>query len=113
MDKQTFTNTITVNDENFGDEVLQSDTPVLVDFWAEWCGPCKVIGRTVEALAADYQDKLKVAKLNVDDSPETAGRFGIRSIPTLIVFKEGEARQAVIGVQSKGQLAELIETHLH
>ena len=113
MDKQTLTNTVTVNDENFGDEVLQSDTPVLVDFWAEWCGPCRVVGPTVEALATEYQGKVKVAKLNVDDSPATAGRFGIRSIPTLVVFNNGEVRQTVIGVQSKGQLAELIETHLH
>ncbi len=113
MEKQTFTNTITVNDENFDDEVLRSDIPVLVDFWAEWCGPCKVVGPTIEALASDYQGKVKVAKLNVDDNPEAAGRFGVRSIPTLIVFKDGEAQQAVVGVKPKGQLAELIEKVLH
>ena len=113
MEKQTFTNTITVNDENFDDEVLQSDIPVLVDFWAEWCGPCKVVGPTIEALAADYQGKVKVAKLNVDNNPDTAGRFGVRSIPTLIVFKDGVAQQAAIGVKPKGELAELIETYLH
>ena len=112
MEKQTFTNTITVNDENFDDEVLQSDIPVLVDFWAEWCGPCKVVGPTIEALAADYAGKVKVAKLNVDDNPQAAGRFGVRSIPTLIFFKDGEAQQAAIGVKPKGQLAELIETYL-
>ena len=113
MEKQTFTNPITVNDENFDDEVLRSDIPVLVDFWAEWCGPCKVVGPTVEALASDYQGKVKVAKLNVDDNPEAAGRFGVRSIPTLIVFKDGEAQQAAVGVKPKGQLAELIEKVLH
>jgi thioredoxin 1 len=113
MEKQTVTSTITVNDENFDDEVLRSDIPVLVDFWAEWCGPCKVVGPTVEALASDYQGKVKVAKLNVDDNPEAAGRFGVRSIPTLIVFKDGEAQQAAVGVKPKGQLAEMIDKVLH
>ncbi len=113
MEKQTFISTITVNDENFDDEVLRSNIPVLVDFWAEWCGPCKVVGPTVEALASDYQGKVKVAKLNVDDNPGAAGRFGVRSIPTLIVFKDGEAQQAAVGVKPKGQLAEMIEKVLH
>ncbi len=113
MEKQTFTGTIIVNDENFDDEVLRSDIPVLVDFWAEWCGPCKVVGPTIEALASDYQGKVKVAKLNVDDNPEAAGRFGVRSIPTLIVFKDGAAQEAAVGVRPKGQLAELIEKYLH
>jgi len=113
VEKQVVTSTITVNDENFDDEVLRSDIPVLVDFWAEWCGPCKVVGPTIEALASDYQGKVKVAKLNVDDNPEAAGRFGVRSIPTLIVFKDGEAQQAAVGVQPKGQLAELIEKYVH
>ncbi len=113
MEKQTVTSTIIVNDENFDDEVLRSDIPVLVDFWAEWCGPCKVVGPTIEALASDYQGKVKVAKLNVDDNPEAAGRFGVRSIPTLIVFKDGEAQQAAVDVKPKGQLAEMIEKVLH
>ncbi len=113
MDKHASTNTITVTDDNFDDQVIQSEIPVLVDFWAEWCGPCKVIGPTIDALAADYQGKIKVAKLNVDDSPKTAGRFGVRSIPTLIVFKDGEAQQAAIGVRPQGQLAELIEHYIH
>jgi len=113
MENETVTSTITVNDENFDDEVLRSDIPVLVDFWAEWCGPCKVVGPTIEALASDYQGKVKVAKLNVDDNPEAAGRFGVRSIPTMIVFKDGEAQQAAVGVKPKGQLAELIEKVLH
>ena len=113
MDKYTSTNTVTVTDDNFDDEVIQSEIPVLVDFWAEWCGPCKVIGPSLEALAADYNGKVKIAKLDVDDSPDTAGRFGVRSIPTLIMFKDGEAQQATIGIRPKGQLIELIETYLH
>ena len=113
MDKQSNTNTITVNDENFDEEVLQSDIPVLVDFWAEWCGPCKVVGPTIEALAADYHGKVKVAKLNIDDNPEATGRFGVRSIPTLIVFKDGKAQEAAVGVKPKGQLAELIDQYIH
>ncbi len=112
MEKQTFTGTIIVNDENFDDEVLQSDIPVLVDLWAEWCGPCKVIGSTIDALAVDYQGKVKVAKLNVDDNPQAAGRFGVHSIPTLIVFKDGAAQQAAIGVKPKRQLAELIDQYV-
>ncbi len=112
MDKQSNTNTITVNDENFDEEVLQSDIPVLVDFWAEWCGPCKVVGPTIEALASDYKGRVKVAKLDVDSSPEAAGRFGVRSIPTLIVFKDGEAQEAAVGVKPKAQLAEMIDQYL-
>ena len=112
MDNQASTSTVTVTDENFDDQVIQSEIPVLVDFLAEWCGPCKVIGPTLEALAADYNGKVKIAKLNVDDSPDTAGRFGVRSIPTLIMFKDGEAQQATIGIRPKGQLIELIETYL-
>ncbi len=113
MNEQNSPNTITVNDENFDKEVLQSDIPVLVDFWAEWCGPCKVVGPTIEALASDYKGKIKVAKLDIDSSPEAAGRFGVRSIPTLIMFKDGQAQQAAVGVKPKGQLAELIEKYLH
>ncbi len=112
MDQQNNTNTITVNDENFDREVLQSDIPVLVDFWAEWCGPCKLVGPTVEALATDYKGKLKVAKLDIDSSPEAAGRFGIRSIPTLMVFKDGAVQETAVGVRPKGQLAELIDQYI-
>ena len=112
MDEQNSPNTITVNNENFDKEVLQSDILVLVDFWAEWCGPCKVVGPTIEALASDYKGKIKVAKLDIDSSPESARRFGVRSIPTLIVFKNGEAQEAAVGVRPKGQLAELIDQYV-
>ena len=113
METEVLTNTITVTDDNFEHEVIQSNIPILVDFWAEWCGPCKVIGPTIDSLADDYQGKIKVAKLNVDDNPQAAGRFGVRSIPTLIFFKDGDAKESVIGVKPRGQLAELIEHHIH
>ena len=113
MNGQISTNTVTVTDENFNEEVVQSELPVLIDFWAEWCGPCKALGPTIEALAADYRGKVKVAKLNVDDSPITAERFGVRSIPTLIVFKDGKAQQWATGVRPQGYLAEFIEYYIH
>ena len=113
MDKEISKATVTVTDESFNDEVIQSDIPVLVDFWAEWCGPCKIIGPTLEALADDYRGRVKIAKLNVDDSPETAARFAVRSIPTLIVFKDGQAQEAAVGVRPKSQLAELLDHYVH
>ena len=113
MENVTSKNTIRITDDNFESEVIRSEIPVLVDFWAEWCGPCKVIGPTIDSLAADYQGKVKVAKLNVDDNPQAAGRFGVRSIPTMIFFKDGEAQQSVVGIRPKGQLAELIEHYIH
>ncbi len=113
MENVTSKNTIRITDDNFESEVIRSEIPVLVDFWAEWCGPCKVIGPTIDSLAADYQGKVKVAKLNVDDNPQAAGRFGVRSIPTMIFFKDGEAQQSVVGIRPKGHLAELIEHYIH
>ncbi len=113
METETLKNTVTLTDDNFENEVVHSDIPVLVDFWADWCGPCKVIGPTIESLATDYLGKVKVAKLNVDDNPQAARRFGVRSIPTLIVFKDGEVQQSVIGIKPKGQLADLIERYIH
>ena len=113
METEILTNTVTVTDENFETEVIKSDIPVLVDFWAEWCGPCKIIGPTLDSIAADYQGKVKVAKLNVDDNPQAAGRFGVRSIPTLIFFNDGKAKQSVVGVKPRGHLTELIDQYIH
>ncbi|MDA1000875.1 MAG: thioredoxin [bacterium] len=96
-------------DQNFDSEVLGSDTPTLVDFWAEWCAPCKMIAPTVEALAAEYSGKLKVGKLNIDDNPSTPTKFGIRGIPTLIIFKGGDAVEQVVGVRSKADLKAVID----
>jgi thioredoxin 1 len=103
MDNRDLTKTVT--DENFDREVLQSDIPVLVDFWAEWCGPCKIVSPTIEALAAEYQGKVKVAKLNVDDN-QTAARYGIRSIPTVVLFSGGDIKNTYVGVQFKRRYEE-------
>ena len=98
-----------VGDDNFDTEVMQSDLPVLVDFWAPWCGPCKSIAPIIEELAGTYEGKLKFAKLNVDDHPATASRFGIRGIPNLIILKGGAVKEQIVGAVPKARLVSAIE----
>lgn len=100
-----------ITDANF-DETLATDKPVLVDFWAEWCGPCRMIGPIVEELANDYGDKAVIGKLNVDHNPNTAMKFGVRSIPTLLVFKNGELVDKQVGATNKAALAGKIDAQL-
>ena len=102
-------NIIEVTDSSFEQEVLQSDLPVLVDFWAPWCGPCRAIAPVVEELSADYGNRLKVAKCNVDDNPKTPGKFGIRAIPTLIIFKAGSVSEQITGAVAKSQITAAID----
>ena len=99
-----------VDDKNFEIEVLQSEQPVLVDFWAEWCAPCRALAPAVEAVAQEYQGKAKVVKLDVDSSTQVAQRYGIRGIPTLIVFKGGAEADRVIGMTSKDNIARMLDT---
>jgi thioredoxin 1 len=102
---------IVINDANF-DEIINSDKPVLVDFWAEWCGPCKMIGPVVEELAGDYEGKAVVGKLNVDENPSVTARFGVRSIPTLLVFKGGQIVDKQIGAVPKSVLAQKLQAQV-
>ena len=101
----------TTNRDTFEQDVISSDRPVLVDFYADWCGPCRVIGPIVEELATEYDGQIDVRKVNVDDNPELTGRFGIRGIPTLILFKDGEPAETVVGAVTKSALAEVIDRH--
>ncbi len=95
-----------VTDADFEQEIIKSEIPVMVDFWAEWCGPCKIVGPTVEELAKDYAGKVKIAKMDVDKNRETPTRFGIRNIPTLILFKNGEVVETIVGAHPKSHLEE-------
>ena len=99
-------------DQNFEAEVLKSDKPVLVDFWAEWCAPCRMMAPAVEAIAAEYADRAKVGKLNVDENQSAASRYSIRGIPTLLLFKNGEIEEQSVGVTSKDAIAKMLERHL-
>ena len=101
---------VTLTDQNFADEVLNSSEPVLVDFWAAWCGPCRILAPAIEELAGEFQGRAKVAKMDVDTNPQTAMNFGIRSIPTLLFFKDGKVVDQLIGVAPKKVMAERLES---
>ena len=103
---------VTITDAEFESSVLQSDKPVILDFWAEWCQPCKMLSPTVEAIADEYEEKIKVGKLNVDDNPNIATKYGIRGIPTLLFFKGGEVVQQMVGVKSKTEIKKVIDENL-
>ena len=103
---------IALTDENFSDEVLSADLPVLVDFWATWCGPCRMIAPIVEELSSEYEGKAKVCKLDVDTAQKTAAEFGIRSIPTLLIFKEGKVADQLTGAVPKQQITEMLDASL-
>lgn len=105
-------NIVHTNDSNFDADVINSDKPALVDFWAEWCGPCKMIAPFIDEAATEYADKLSVVKLNVDESPNVAAKFGIRSIPTLMLFKDGAVQAQKVGAFSKSQLTEFLDSNL-
>ena len=98
-----------VTDASFDGEVLKSDVPVLIDLWAPWCGPCKAISPVVEELAKEYSGRLKVVKMNVDDNPQTPSRYGVRSIPNLILFKDGQVRDQIVGAVPKAHLVKAID----
>ena len=104
--------TFTLDDATFSEEINSSAEPLIVDFWAEWCGPCKMVDPILKEIATEQQGKLRVGKLNVDDNPETARRFEVMSIPTLIVFKDGEPKKRLVGAKGKGQLLEELSEFL-
>jgi len=105
-------NIVHTNDSDFEKDVLRSEKAALVDFWAEWCGPCKMIAPLLKEAADEYADRMAVVKLNVDENPNTAQKFGIRSIPTLILFKDGAVQAQKLGAMSKSQLTEFLESNL-
>ncbi len=105
-------NTLNFTDGSFDSDVLSSEVPVLVDFWAEWCGPCRMMAPTIDAIASEYAGRAKVGKLNVDDNPATAGRYQIRGIPTLLLFKGGSVAEQVVGAVGKDKVQTLLNRHL-
>ena len=103
---------VNVTDATFEDEVLKSDTPVLVDYWAEWCGPCKMIAPVLDEISRDYADRLKVCKLNIDENEATAPKYSVRGIPTLMLFKNGSVEATKVGALSKSQLTAFLDSNL-
>ena len=101
-----------LSDDSFEEEVINSEVPVLVDYWAEWCGPCKMIAPILDEIAAEYGDKVKVTKLNIDDNPDTPPKYGIRGIPTLMLFKGGSVEATKVGAVSKSQLSAFIDQNI-
>ena len=105
-------NTLTFTDTAFDSDVLKANVPVLVDFWAEWCGPCRQMTPTIDALASEYDGKVKVGKLNVDDNGQTAMRYNVRSIPTLLLFKNGQVVEQRVGAMGKNDVQKMIDAHV-
>jgi len=101
-----------VTDTSFDEEVLKSSTPVLVDFWAEWCGPCKAIAPALEDLASEMTGRVQIAKVNIDENPKTPSQYGVRAIPTLMIFKDGQVAATKLGAVTKGQLQQWVESNL-
>lgn len=101
-----------VSDDTFGDEVLNSKSPVLIDYWAEWCGPCKMIAPILDELAEEYGDNIKIAKLNIDENPETPPKYSVRGIPTLMLFKSGNVEDTLVGAVSKSRLVAFIDKNV-
>jgi len=102
--------TVKIDDSNFKSDVLECDVPVVVDFWAEWCGPCKMIGPSLEELSDELAGKVKITKVNIDENPDIAAKYGVRSIPTLLMFKNGEPASMQVGAKPKGALADWINS---
>ena len=103
--------TVKVSDDSFNTDVIESELPVLVDFWAEWCGPCKQIGPALEELSDEMEGRLKIAKVNIDDAPETPAKFHVRGVPTLMIFKEGRVVATKVGSMTKTKMAEWLDEH--